>query len=133
MPALGKLLKSSGAVFIRREWGNDELYKTILEEYISTILAEGSKVYITCKNYSPVTHTNIIVNFECFVEGTRSRLGKLLQPKLGIVKIILDAFVNNRFEDCHIVPISLGYDKIIETSSYATELLGTPKEKESLW
>ncbi|GAA5814739.1 hypothetical protein MFLAVUS_008241 [Mucor flavus] len=114
MPALGKLLKSSGAIFIRREWGNDELYKTILEEYISTILAEG-------------------MNFECFVEGTRSRLGKLLQPKLGIVKIILDAFVNNRFEDCHIVPISLGYDKIIETSSYATELLGTPKEKESLW
>ncbi|GAA5798730.1 glycerol-3-phosphate acyltransferase [Helicostylum pulchrum] len=114
MPVLGKLLKSSGAVFIRREWGNDELYKTILEEYISTILAEG-------------------MNFECFVEGTRSRLGKLLQPKLGIVKIILDAFVNNRFEDCHIVPISLGYDKIIETSSYATELLGTPKEKESLW
>jgi glycerol-3-phosphate O-acyltransferase len=44
MPILGKILKSSGAVFIRREWGNDELYKTILEEYISTILAEGSKV-----------------------------------------------------------------------------------------
>lgn len=73
------------------------------------------------------------MNFECFVEGTRSRLGKLLQPKLGIVKIILDAFVDGRFEDCHIVPLSLGYDKIIETSSYATELLGAPKEKESLW
>jgi len=73
------------------------------------------------------------VNFECFVEGTRSRLGKLLQPKLGVVKIILDALVDDRFSDCHIVPISLGYDKIIETSSYATELLGTPKEKESLW
>ncbi|KAI9365062.1 hypothetical protein BD770DRAFT_433317 [Pilaira anomala] len=114
MPILGKILKSSGAVFIRREWGNDELYKTILDEYISTVLAEG-------------------MNFECFVEGTRSRLGKLLQPKLGIVKIILDAFVNQRFEDCHIVPISLGYDKIIETSSYATELLGAPKAKESLW
>ncbi|GAN00936.1 acyltransferase [Mucor ambiguus] len=114
MPVVGKLLKSSGAVFIRREWGNDELYKTVLEEYMATLLAEG-------------------MNFECFVEGTRSRLGKLLQPKLGVVKIILDALVDNRFSDCHIVPISLGYDKIIETSSYATELLGTPKEKESLW
>ncbi|KAG2190899.1 hypothetical protein INT46_006352 [Mucor plumbeus] len=114
MPVVGKLLKSSGAIFIRREWGNDELYKTVLEEYMATLLAQG-------------------MNFECFVEGTRSRLGKLLQPKLGVVKIILDAFVDNRFSDCHIVPISLGYDKIIETSSYATELLGTPKEKESLW
>ncbi|CAO0792927.1 unnamed protein product [Mucor circinelloides] len=114
MPVVGKLLKSSGAIFIRREWGNDELYKTVLEEYMATLLAEG-------------------MNFECFVEGTRSRLGKLLQPKLGVVKIILDALIDNRFSDCHIVPISLGYDKIIETSSYATELLGTPKEKESLW
>lgn len=74
-----------------------------------------------------------IVNFECFVEGGRSRLGKLLQPKLGIIKIILDGLLDNRYQDCQIVPISIGYDKIIETSSYATELLGTPKEKESLW
>lgn len=43
MPVVGKLLKSSGAVFIRREWGNDELYKTVLEEYMATLLAEGSK------------------------------------------------------------------------------------------
>ncbi|CEG66153.1 hypothetical protein RMATCC62417_02786 [Rhizopus microsporus] len=114
MPVLGKLLKSVGAVFIRREWGNDELYKTILDEYIVTLLSKG-------------------MNLECFVEGTRSRLGKLLQPKLGVVKIILDAIIDNRVPDCYIVPISIGYDKIIETSSYATELLGTPKEKESLW
>ncbi|KAI8643609.1 hypothetical protein BD408DRAFT_414566 [Parasitella parasitica] len=114
MPIVGKILKSCGAIFIRREWGNDELYKTVLEEYMATLLSQG-------------------MNFECFVEGTRSRLGKLLQPKLGVVKIILDALIDKRFSDCHIVPISLGYDKIIETSSYATELLGTPKEKESLW
>ncbi|KAI8385656.1 hypothetical protein BD560DRAFT_383998 [Blakeslea trispora] len=114
MPVVGRLLKSAGAVYIRREWGGDELYKTVLEEYMATLLSEG-------------------INFECFVEGTRSRLGKLLQPKLGVVKIILDALINNRFSDCHVVPISIGYDKIIETSSYATELLGTPKEKESLW
>lgn len=67
------------------------------------------------------------------MEGGRSRLGKLLQPKLGIIKIVLDGLIDNRFEDCQIVPIAIGYDKIIETSSYATELLGTPKEKESLW
>lgn len=43
MPIVGKLLKACGAVYIRREWGNDELYKTILEEYIVTLLNEGSK------------------------------------------------------------------------------------------
>jgi glycerol-3-phosphate O-acyltransferase len=43
MPVVGKLLKNAGAVYIRREWGGDKLYKTILEEYIATLLAEGSK------------------------------------------------------------------------------------------
>ncbi|KAI8979677.1 hypothetical protein BDF20DRAFT_906184 [Mycotypha africana] len=114
LPLVNILLKGCGAFYIRREWGNDILYKGILEEYITTLLSGG-------------------YNIECFIEGTRSRLGKLLQPKLGIIKIILDALIDHRFEDCHIVPISIGYDKIIETSSYATELLGAPKEKESLW
>ncbi|KAI8098984.1 putative acyltransferase [Halteromyces radiatus] len=114
LPIVGSVLKNAGAFYIRREWGDDLLYKTILEEYTVTLLSEG-------------------MNFECFVEGTRSRLGKLLQPKLGIIKIILEAMINERFSDCHIVPISIGYDKIIETSSYANELLGNPKEKESLW
>ncbi|CDH56283.1 glycerol-3-phosphate acyltransferase protein [Lichtheimia corymbifera JMRC:FSU:9682] len=113
IPVLGSLLKAVGAVYIRREWGNDVMYKTILDEYISVLLSRG-------------------MNFQCFVEGTRSRLGKLLPPKLGILKIVLDAFIKNRFPDCYIVPMSAGYDKIIETSSYAGELLGTPKEKESL-
>ncbi|KAI7850552.1 putative acyltransferase [Circinella umbellata] len=114
LPIVGRLLKSCGAFFIKREWGGNPLYKTIMEEYITTLLSEG-------------------MNFECFVEGTRSRLGKLLTPKLGIIKIILDAIIDDRFSDCHLVPMSLGYDKIIETSSYANELLGNPKEKESLW
>ncbi|KAG0188238.1 hypothetical protein DFQ28_005196 [Apophysomyces sp. BC1034] len=100
LPIVGKVLRSCGAFFIRREWGDDMLYKTLMEEYIAVLLSEGRK---------------------------------LLTPKLGILKVILDAFVNGRFSDCYVVPISLGYDKIIETSSYANELLGNPKEKESLW
>ncbi|KAI7887357.1 putative acyltransferase [Lichtheimia hyalospora FSU 10163] len=114
LPLLGPFLKSCGAFFIKREWGGNGLYKTIMEEYITTLLLEG-------------------MNLECFIEGTRSRLGKLLSPKLGIVKIVLDAIISGRVSDCYIVPMSLGYDKIIETSSYANELLGNPKEKESLW
>ncbi|KAF7729552.1 hypothetical protein EC973_004227 [Apophysomyces ossiformis] len=100
LPIVGKVLRSCGAMFIRREWGDDTLYKTLMEEYIGVLLSEGRK---------------------------------LLTPKLGILKVVLDAFVNGRFSDCYVVPISLGYDKIIETSSYANELLGNPKEKESLW
>lgn len=48
MPVVGKLLKSSGAIFIRREWGNDELYKTVLEEYMAALLAQGSKFFVLC-------------------------------------------------------------------------------------
>ena len=48
IPVLGSLLKSVGAVYIRREWGNDSMYKTVLEEYISVLLSRGSKYHRTC-------------------------------------------------------------------------------------
>lgn len=66
-----------------------------------------------------LAYWSMLVNLECFIEGTRSRLGKLLSPKLGIVKIVLDAIISGRVSDCFIVPMSLGYDKIIETSRLA--------------
>jgi glycerol-3-phosphate O-acyltransferase len=72
-------------------------------------------------------------NLEAFIEGTRSRIGKLLQPKFGILKIIQEAVLSGRVKDAIIVPMSIGYDKVIETGSYASELLGSPKEKESLF
>lgn len=50
-----------------------------------------------------------------------------------VLKIIMDAMLSNRIQDCYIVPISIGYDKVIETETYINELLGIPKEKESLW
>ena len=50
-----------------------------------------------------------------------------------VLKIIMDAMLSNRVQDCYIVPISIGYDKVIETETYINELLGIPKEKESLW
>lgn len=59
-----------------------------------------------------------------FIEGTRSRMGKLLQPKLGLLKIILEAVTLNKIPDVIMVPMSVDYDKIIETPAYVTELLG---------
>ena len=111
---LGSLLRSNGAFFIRRAWGDDPLYNAIMKEYVEVLLQRG-------------------FNVEAFVEGTRSRTGKLLNPKFGILKILLDAVWSGSVKDLVIVPVSIGYDKVIETPSYAGELLGTPKQKESVF
>jgi glycerol-3-phosphate O-acyltransferase len=76
IPVIGPLLKACGAFFIRRSWNNDPMYSEIMKEYIELLLERGH-------------------NIEAFIEGTRSRMGKLLQPKFGILKIILDSIVTN--------------------------------------
>lgn len=82
---------------------------------------------------SPSTPPSKSHNIEAFIEGTRSRIGKLLQPKFGILKIILESILTGtRVKDAVIVPMSIGYDRVIESAGYVNELLGTPKEKESL-
>ncbi|KAI9299079.1 acyltransferase [Neoconidiobolus thromboides FSU 785] len=113
LPVIGTILRRGGAFYIRRSWTDDKLYGLVATEYIHEVLAKGH-------------------NMEVFIEGTRSRTGKLLNPKFGILNIILDGLLNQKYKDCLILPISIGYDRVIETSSYVNELLGIPKEKESL-
>lgn len=100
-------------MWIRRSFGDDVLYTTLVQSYIDTLLQGG-------------------FNFECFVEGGRSRTGKLLPPKFGILGFILDSILSGRVEDAIICPVSTQYDKVIETEGYVTELLGVPKKKENL-
>jgi glycerol-3-phosphate O-acyltransferase len=114
MPFVGWVLRQNGAFFIRREWGGDKLYIAIMKEYITYLLEKG-------------------YNFEAFIEGTRSRTGKLLQPKFGFIKLVLEALLADPTKDAIIVPVNIAYDKVIETPSYVNELLGTPKEKESVF
>ncbi|CAG8484079.1 7131_t:CDS:10 [Paraglomus brasilianum] len=114
LPIVGRILKGGGAFFIRRSWGEDLLYGSVVREYVEGLLERGH-------------------NLECFIEGTRSRTGKLLPPKLGVLKIMLDCVLSGRAKDCWLVPMSIQYDKVIETETYVNELLGNPKEKESLW
>ncbi|KAJ9071859.1 hypothetical protein DSO57_1033031 [Entomophthora muscae] len=114
LPVVGSILRKGGAFFIRRSWADDPLYEALAREYIQVLMERG-------------------YNIECFIEGTRSRTGKLLNPKFGILRIILDAVISGRVKDALVVPISIGYDRVVETSSYVNELLGTPKERESLW
>ena len=106
-------LNPSGAMWIRRSFGDDVLYTTLVQSYIDTLLHSG-------------------FNFECFIEGGRSRTGKLLPPKFGILSFIMDSILSGRVEDAIICPVSTQYDKVIETEGYVGELLGVPKKKENL-
>lgn len=100
-------------MWIRRSFGNDVLYTTLVQVYIDTLLQGG-------------------YNFECFIEGGRSRTGKLLSPKFGILSFVLDSLLSGRTKDVIICPVSTQYDKVVETEGYVTELLGVPKKKENL-
>ncbi|KAH6889194.1 acyltransferase-domain-containing protein [Thelonectria olida] len=113
IPVLGSFLQHAGAMWIRRAFGDDVLYTTLVQSYIDTLLQEG-------------------YNFECFIEGGRSRTGKLLPPKFGILSFVLDSILSGRVDDAIICPVSTQYDKVIETEGYVTELLGMPKKKENL-
>ncbi|KAJ5952366.1 uncharacterized protein N7479_010779 [Penicillium vulpinum] len=113
IPLLGSFLQHAGAMWIRRSFGNDPLYNTVVQAYIDTLLQQG-------------------FNFQCFIEGGRSRTGKLLSPKFGILSFIMDSILSGRVEDLIICPVSTQYDKVIETESYISELLGQPKAKENL-
>ena len=83
-------------MYIRRSFGNDPLYTTAVQAYVDTILHQG-------------------YNFECFIEGGRSRTGKLLGPKLGILSFIVNSILSGRVDDTIICPVSTQYDKVIET------------------
>jgi 1-acyl-sn-glycerol-3-phosphate acyltransferase len=112
-PLVGDFLQHAGAMWIRRSFDNDPLYTTLVQTYIDTMLQNG-------------------YNLECFIEGTRSRTGKLLQPRFGILSFLLDSVMSGRVEDAYICPVSSQYDKVLEVDSYVRELLGQPKKKENL-
>ncbi|KAI5808681.1 hypothetical protein DFH27DRAFT_634024 [Peziza echinospora] len=113
-PLVGQFLQNAGAFYIRRSFGRDGLYGGVVQAYVDAMLSEG-------------------YNFECFIEGGRSRTGKLLPPKFGILNFILDSLLSGRVTDSYIIPVSTQYDKVIETEAYVNELLGIPKQKENLY
>uniref|UniRef100_A0A8I5YBP7 Dihydroxyacetone phosphate acyltransferase n=1 Tax=Rattus norvegicus TaxID=10116 RepID=A0A8I5YBP7_RAT len=113
MRVVSELLRMSGAFFMRRTFGGNKLYWAVFSEYVKTMLRSG---------YAPV---------EFFLEGTRSRAAKTLTPKFGLLNIVMEPFFKREVFDTYFVPISISYDKILEESLYAYELLGIPKPKES--
>ncbi|MEW5853842.1 MAG: 1-acyl-sn-glycerol-3-phosphate acyltransferase [Myxococcota bacterium] len=110
---LGPIFRRAGAYFIRRSFKGDPLYPHVVRTYLKHMLREG-------------------FTQEFFVEGTRSRTGKTLPPKLGMVSMIVDAFLDGAQKEVAFIPVSIGYEKIVESGSYARELAGAEKEKESI-
>lgn len=113
MKIVGEMLRMSGAFFMRRSFGGDKLYWAVFSEYVKTMLRIG---------YAPV---------EFFLEGTRSRTCKSLTPKLGLLNIVTEPFFKGEVFDVSLVPISISYERVLEESLYAHELLGVPKPKET--
>ncbi len=111
---LGPVFRGAGAYFIRRTFEGNELYKTVFRKYLTFLIREG--------------YTQ-----EFFIEGGRSRTGKILTPKLGMLSAIVGAFVEGVRRDLYFIPVSIHYGRVVEEASYSRELVGEKKEKESLW
>uniref|UniRef100_A0A3P8SE38 Si:ch73-21k16.5 n=1 Tax=Amphiprion percula TaxID=161767 RepID=A0A3P8SE38_AMPPE len=114
MKIVGEILRRSGAFFIRRSIGSDKLYWAVLSEYVRTIIR---------KEFAP---------FEFYVEGLRSRTLKSLTPKLGMMHMVLEPFFKGEVFDITLVPISVSYDRVLEESLLAHELLGVPSPERGL-
>lgn len=110
---IGGLLRRCGAFFIRRSFKGKKLYAALVDAYLRRVLVEG-------------------FNVEFFMEGGRSRTGKLLPPKLGLLSMVVDAGLKLPSKQLAFVPISVGYERIIEESSYTRELSGADKQPESV-
>lgn len=114
LPVIGSFLRRGGAFFIRRSIRGSALYSTVLAEYVAQLVAGG---------YS----------LEYFIEGGRSRTGRLLQPKGGMLAMTVRAFLRQPSRPVLFQPVYIGYEKLMEGASYLNELTGKPKETESIW
>lgn len=110
---LGYAARRSGAIFIRRSFQDDPLYKVILRQYIG---------YLLEKRF-PLTWA---------FEGTRSRVGKLMPPRYGLLKYVVEAAHTTDSNDLHIIPVALNYDLIGDVKDYVREQSGAVKQPESL-
>ena len=113
IPILGFFLRRAGGIFIRRSFQDNEVYKLSLRQYIG---------YLMEKRF-PMTWS---------FEGTRSRLGKLMPPKYGLLKYVLEGAHHAGSQDIHIIPVSVSYDLVRDAEEYAREQSGTPKAPESV-
>ena len=114
IPLVGPLLRRAGAFFIRRSFKGEPLYAAVFHEYLHLMLTRGFPI-------------------EYFIEGGRSRDGRMLTPKAGILGMTIRSFIREHARPLVFVPVYIGYEKLVEGESYLREMAGKPKQCESLW
>jgi glycerol-3-phosphate O-acyltransferase len=110
---VGPLIRRTGAFFIRRSFKDNDLYKFVLRSYLD---------YLVERRFP----------LEWYLEGGRSRTGKLLPPRYGMLGWVADAVRRNRADDLYLVPTSIAYDQIFDVADYAVEARGGEKPRESI-
>ncbi|WP_137938141.1 glycerol-3-phosphate 1-O-acyltransferase PlsB [Chitinivorax sp. B] len=114
LPVVGGILRRGGAFFLRRTFKGNNLYAAVFNEYLHMMIQKGYPI-------------------EYFIEGGRSRTGRLLSPKGGMLAMTLASYLRDHNRPIVFVPIYFGYEKVMEGGTYVAELSGKPKEKESIW
>lgn len=110
----GPMFRRGGAFFIRRSFNGNKLYTAVFREYLDQLFAKGYSV-------------------EYFTEGGRSRTGRLLAPKTGMLAMTINSVLRGIERPVTLVPVYLGYDHVMEVATYHKELSGKKKQKESVW
>lgn len=110
---VGSFLRRFGAFYIRRTFNNNRLYAVVFSEYVSFLLQRGAPI-------------------QFFLEGGRSRTGKLLPAKTGMISMVFQSYLRNHSREFYFVPVYIGYDNVMEVKSYRRELAGTKKQSESV-
>ncbi|MAI78934.1 MAG: hypothetical protein CL917_08340 [Deltaproteobacteria bacterium] len=109
----GLIFRMAGAFYLRRSF-DDPLYKQVFRAYVAYLVREG-------------------FTQEFFIEGGRSRTGKTLVPRLGMLSWNVDAFLESSRHDLFFVPIAITYERLVEESGMIDELAGGKKKRESTW
>jgi glycerol-3-phosphate O-acyltransferase len=113
LPVVGRFLRKGGGFFIRRSFRGNSLYTVVFMQYLAAIMARGHSV-------------------EYFIEGGRSRTGRLLNPMTGMLSMTVRSYLRKPRRPVVFVPVYFGYERIVEGSTYIGELSGQPKQKESV-
>jgi glycerol-3-phosphate O-acyltransferase len=114
MPLIGRLLRKGGAFFLRRSFKGDALYPVVFAKYLGFMMARGHPL-------------------EYFIEGGRSRTGRLLSPRTGMLSMTVRSYVRDPKRPVMFMPVYFGYERIVEGRTYIGELSGRPKQKESVF
>lgn len=114
LPFVGQLLRGGGAFFIRRTFSGAPLYTAVFKEYLYSILSRNTPL-------------------EYFIEGGRSRTGRLLPPKTGMLAMTVHGHLRGRAKPIAFIPTYIGYERLMEGATYVGEMSGKPKEAESVF